>query len=121
MEELEEALDQAIDLCISQGLRDFDPTIEPELVAYLEARKELEKELRTAKFYHHDAMEERDEARAKVEELEKALEDALEHQVANRGTGYAFYRCYTYENNQMPSWVANAERLAVRGKEPSDG
>lgn len=48
--------------------------------------------------------------RLKVVKLLGLLNEVLDHQIANRGTPNAFYRCYTYGNRGMPAWVAKAER-----------
>lgn len=39
----------------------------------------------------------------------KLLKTILDHQVANLNSDNEFYRCYTYNNNQMPDWVYEAK------------
>lgn len=43
--------------------------------------------------------------------LVSLLNEILDHQIGNRGTERAFYRCYTYNHGEMPAWVAKAERM----------
>jgi chromosome segregation ATPase len=40
----------------------------------------------------------------------EALESALNHQVANRGSKHQFYATYTYRVGVMPEWVKQAEQ-----------
>ncbi|MCK5602050.1 hypothetical protein KAR91_09280 [Candidatus Pacearchaeota archaeon] len=35
----------------------------------------------------------------------RALEEALEHQIANPGSRSEYYRCYTYRLGELPEWV----------------
>ena len=46
----------------------------------------------------------------KIKEL---LNEILNHQIANRGTKHAFYKCYTYSGYKMPAWVKKAEKMLV--------
>ncbi len=39
------------------------------------------------------------------------LDEILNHQIANRGSEHAFYRCCTYRSGQFPPWVAKAEAV----------
>jgi hypothetical protein len=38
-----------------------------------------------------------------------ALNEALNHQLANRGTENEFYRCYTYSSGIEPNWIKLAK------------
>jgi len=42
------------------------------------------------------------------------INEILDHQIANRGTRYSFYRCFTYGHGKMPKWVSKAERLIAK-------
>ena len=46
------------------------------------------------------------------------LEEILDHAIADRGTPDAFFKCYTYPHDEMPPWVAKAEKVvaAERGR-----
>lgn len=44
------------------------------------------------------------------------LTEILNHQIANRGTPYAYYLCYTYNFGKMPDWVKKAEKLVRHNK-----
>ena len=48
--------------------------------------------------------------------LVEMLNEILDHQVANRGTKHAFYRCYTYGDKMAP-WVKKAEKLIKQNSE----
>ena len=50
--------------------------------------------------------------------LLKVLNAALSHQIANRGTDAAFYKCYTYPRRSFPQWVKDAEKLIAK---PAEG
>ena len=43
--------------------------------------------------------------------LKDILNEILDHQIANRGSEHAFYRCYTYKYGDFPEWVLKAEHM----------
>ena len=52
-----------------------------------------------------------------IKVLREALDAALDHQISNRGTRNAFYRCYSgYAFGKMPDWVTKAYK-ALAAKE----
>jgi len=50
------------------------------------------------------------EAQGTIRELKRILKSALTHQVANPGTNYEYYKCYTYAAGELPQWVHSARR-----------
>lgn len=43
--------------------------------------------------------------------LLKLLDEALDHQLSNRGTESVFYNCYTYGRGKFPKWALKAEKI----------
>ena len=44
-------------------------------------------------------------------QVHKLLNEILDHQIANRGGKWPFYKCYTYASGTFPDWVAKAEAM----------